>query len=79
MKEWGMKKTKRYPCPHKTGEITYVEILSRGVFRGEYIGLTMKNWLITIPSKTSIIGTRIAARIIQNKDCLPIGRMIGKI
>ncbi len=80
MDEWGMRRTKRYPCPYKRGDTVMVEIVSRGVFRGEYIGVTTrKNWLVTIPSKRNIIGETIAARIIQDKDCLLIAKPIGKI
>ncbi len=80
MEEWGMKRMKRYPCPIRRGDRIAVKVSARGVFRGEYIGVTMgKTILVTIPSRRNIIGEKLLVEIKYNKDCLPIARVIGKI
>ncbi|OYT38838.1 MAG: radical SAM protein [Desulfurococcales archaeon ex4484_58] len=77
MSEWGMIKKKKYPCPYRRGDKVFVEIVSPGVFCGEYIGLSLKDkTLITIIGKKMSIGEKYYVEIIHDKDCLLIAKAI---
>ncbi len=79
MEEWGMEKRPRITCPYRVRSKVFVKTLSRGVFRGEYIGLELENkWLITIPHKSLSLGENFLVEITHVKDCLPIGKIVGK-
>ncbi|ABN70418.1 Radical SAM domain protein [Staphylothermus marinus F1] len=79
MSEWGMEKRKRYPCPYRKNDVTAVKTVSPGLFRGEYIGVAVKKeWLITIYGGGKKIDHTYYVRIINDKDCLLIGRIVGE-
>ncbi len=79
MVEWGMEKRPRINCPYRVRSKVFARILSRGVFRGEYIGVDLEHkWLLTIPHRSLSPGEDFLVEIIRVKDCLPIGRIIGK-
>ncbi len=81
MDEWGMFYARRYPCPYRRGKRIVVEAVSRGVFRGEFIGVSVdKPWLVTLIGARNIFpGDKYVVDIIGDKDCLLIGRVIGKV
>ncbi len=82
MDEWGMRRTKRYPCPYSVGDKVVAEVLFPGVFKGEYIGVIKDRrgkWLVTIPARRIKIGTQYMVEIISDKDSLLIARIIGKL
>ncbi|MCD6300504.1 MAG: radical SAM protein, partial [Staphylothermus sp.] len=82
MNEWGMKKTRRYPCPYRTGDRVIAEVLFPGVFRGEYIGIIKdkhSEWLVTIPARKIKLGAKYLVEIISDKDSLLIAKTIGKL
>ncbi len=80
LEEWGMRKARRYPAPFKKGDRVYAKVLSRGVFRGEYIGVTMgKEWLITLRRGRLKPGDIVAAYVTEDQDGLLIGRTIGRL
>ncbi|MET1159449.1 MAG: radical SAM protein [Thermoprotei archaeon] len=80
MSEWGMKRTKRYPCEYKRGDKLIVDVLAPGVFRGEFISVDKsKNVIITLTGKGIKIGYSYYAEIIEDRDCLLIARAIHRI
>jgi len=80
MREWGMRKARRYPAPFRRGDRVYAKILSRGVFRGEYIGVTIgKEWLITLRRGRLRPGDTVVAYVTEDQDGLLIGRTIGRL
>ncbi|ADI32224.1 radical SAM protein [Staphylothermus hellenicus] len=80
MHEWKMEKRKRYPCPYRKNNVAAVKIISPGLFRGEYIGVVAKKeWLITVYGGRKEIGHTYYVKIINDKDCLLIGKIMGEI
>jgi len=80
MDEWGMSRRRKYPCNHRVNEDVVVKIVSRGVFRGEYIGAIVdENTLITVYGGKLGINNHYVVKIIEDKDCLLIGKPVRRI
>lgn len=80
MDEWKMERRKRYPCPYRRSDKVVVKIIAPGLFKGEYIGVAVKKeWLVTVFGKKVRIGTEYYVKIIDDKDCLLIGKNLGEI
>ncbi len=80
MEEWGMRYAPRVPCPYRRGDRVCVEITMRGWLRGEYVGATCNgDRLVAVPARRLGIGSRVLVEITGDKDCLLIGRVIGRL
>lgn len=70
MKEWGMFKTRRFPCPYRVGDVILTKVFSRGVFKGEFLAETLdKNVLVVVKSRVKI-GKYYLVKVNDDKDCL---------
>ncbi len=79
MEEWGMERRPRVPCPYRRGSKVFLEVKSRGVFKGEFIGYDSRSgYLVAVIGGRREAGEQVVAEIIGDKDCLLIGRVIGK-
>ncbi len=76
MSEWGMKSSKKVPEVYKVGEKVKVEIISRGLFKGEWLGIPLPNRdrVITVIGDYYEIGERVKVKIIANKDNIYLAR-----
>lgn len=80
MEEWGMYRTRKYPCPYKVGEKIVVEIIAPGIFKGEYLGVDhRRNTVFAVIGKGIKLKNHYLVEVIENKDCLVIARAIKQI
>ncbi len=81
MDEWRMYYTRKYPCPYKRGDKVFVETISRGVFRGEYLGIINdhEDVLVTAIGRHLGIGRKYYGTVIEDKDCLLIVKTIKEL
>jgi len=80
MQEWGMRRTRKYPCPYKRGHRVFVKIVAPGVFRGELLGVDSEHQvLVAVIGRGLRIGSTYLAEVIEDKDCLLIARAIREI
>jgi len=81
MGEWGMEYRKRIPTPLMKGDLVTAEIVGRGLFHGEYIGLIdYKGWRAFITLLNYKGGpTRVLARVIRDEDGIYIGKVFKYI
>ncbi len=78
MEEWGMYRAPRYPCPYRRGDRLCARVLSKGIFKGEYVAEALNRpWLIALRGRRVRISDIVAVEIIEDQDSLLIGRMIG--
>jgi len=71
MEEWGMFKTKKLPEVYKVGERVKVEVISRGLFRGEWLAVPLprRDVVMTlVRAPGAEVGKRLIVRVRQNKD-----------
>ncbi len=71
MEEWGMKPTKKLPIIYKKGERIKVEVVSRGLWRGEWLAVPIprRDVLITvIKAPKADVGKRLTVKVLENKD-----------
>lgn len=79
MEEWGMFKTRRIPCPYRVRDVVYVKTVSKGVFRGEYLAVTLdKNILVLIKGRVKPGGYYLV-EIVDNIDCLIKCKVVEEI
>ncbi len=69
MDEWGMKFAKKVPEVYKIGERVKVEIIARGLFRGEWLGIPIprRDRVFTVIGNYEV-GERVKVKVISNKD-----------
>ncbi len=80
MEEWGMRRTRKYPCPYKKGDKIVVEVVAPGVFKGEYLGIDhSRNTVFAIIGRRIRIGNYYVVEVVENKDCLVIAKAIKQI
>lgn len=70
-----MKFTKKVPEVYKIGERVKVEIISRGLFKGEWLGVVLprRDRVVTVVGDYEV-GERARVKIIANKDNIYLAR-----
>jgi len=70
MEEWGMMRARKLPELYKRGEVVKVEIVSRGLFRDEWLGVPVgrRDVVMTVVNADVDVGRRIKVKVRQNKD-----------
>jgi len=71
MEEWGMMKAKKLPEVYKLNEKVKVEVVSRGLFRGEWLAVPLprRDVVMTlVRAPGAEVGKRLNVRVRQNKD-----------
>ena len=70
MDEWGMRYTKKLPIVYKKGERVKVEIVAKGLLKGEWLGVPLprRDVVMTVTGIRGEIGRRVKVKIIENKD-----------
>ena len=70
MDEWGMKKASKVPILYKRGERVKVEMIARGLFKGEWLAVPIprRDVVMTVINTPGEIGKRVKVRIVSNKD-----------
>jgi uncharacterized Fe-S cluster-containing radical SAM superfamily enzyme len=71
MEEWGMMKAKKLPEVYKLNERVKVEVVSRGLFRGEWLAVPLprRDVVMTlVRAPGAEVGKRLNVRVRQNKD-----------
>ena len=70
MEEWGMRKAPKLPTLYPKGERGKVEIIARGLFRGEWLAVPLprRNVVMTVVNVNGEIGKRVKVRVVSNKD-----------
>ncbi len=80
MDEWGMKYMKRIPIVYDIGSLIEVNIVGRGIFRGEYIGIDdRRHRIITIIGKRVQGSKRALIEIIKNKNGIYLGKIVKNL
>lgn len=83
MDEWRMKYTRRVTPPVKKGRRVVAEVLGRGLFKGEYLGMLRgeRGYLVTLLPRGRRIkpAERVMAEIISDQDGLLIGRVLENL
>lgn len=80
MEEFGMRYAPRIPCPVRRGDIVRAYIIARGWVKGEYLGIIPDvNRLVAVIKYRGGIRKNVYIKIIEDKDCLLIGRFIGEV
>ena len=82
MSEWGMTCDNRVPILYRKGELVGVVVVANGWLNGEFLGVTLQGQprLITLVQEKGrpLRGGRHIARIIENKDGIYVGKIIGE-
>lgn len=79
MEEWGMFKAPRVRCPYKPGDVVAVKVVSTGVFKGEYLGVTVdKGMIISLYGRVKL-GSKYFVEITDAKDCLVRARVLSLV
>ncbi|ADG90972.1 radical SAM protein [Thermosphaera aggregans] len=82
MSEWGMTYDNRIPILYRKGELVGVMVVADGWLKGEFLGVTLQGQprLITLIQKKGrpLRGGKYIARIIENKDGIYVGKIIGE-
>jgi len=71
MEEWGMAKAKKLPEVYSVGDRVKVEVVSRGLFRGEWLAVPLprRDVVMTlVRAPGAEVGKRLSVRVRQNKD-----------
>lgn len=81
MSEWGMEYRKRIPAPPMKGYLIVAEVVGRGLFHGEYLGLmNYKGWKSFITLLNYKGGSnKVLARVIGDEDGIYIGKVVKYI
>ncbi|MEM4792615.1 MAG: radical SAM protein [Pyrobaculum sp.] len=86
--EYNIHKAPELPKPHAVGEVVAVEIVGRGVFRGEMLATPLKRrgtavWdrVLTVAygkaASDELVGSRARVRVIENRHNIYIAKPIG--
>ncbi|MEM4696454.1 MAG: radical SAM protein [Desulfurococcaceae archaeon] len=79
MEEWGMYRAPRIKCPYSPGDIVGLEIVSTGVFKWEFLGVTLdKNIVVCVRDRVKI-GGKYFVKITDTRDCLIKARVVGEV
>ncbi len=82
MSEWGMTYDNRIPINYRKGELVGAMVIAKGWLKGEFLGVTLHGQprLITLIQKRGkpLYEGRYIARIIENKDGIYVGKIVGE-
>ncbi len=71
MEEWGMRRARKVPEVYKIGEKVKVEIVSRGLLRGEWLGVPLPRRdvvMTVVKAPGAEVGKRMVVKVRENKD-----------
>ncbi len=82
MNEWGMTYDRRIPILYRRGELVGAMIVAEGWLKGEFLGVTLHGEprLITLIREKSVaaIGRKYIVKIVENKDGIYVGKIVGE-
>ncbi|UXD21479.1 Fe-S osidoreductase [Ignicoccus pacificus DSM 13166] len=70
MEEWGMHQAPKIPEIYKKGERVKVEIIGRGLLKGEWLAVPLprKDVVMTVVKVRGEVGRRVVVKVRENKD-----------